>query len=535
MKRKLFLQALVLCLGLGVVLSTPAAAQCILANPSFELPGSSGPVFGGWNQFGVVGSVNDAPHGFKAASVSGPNNGSWDMSGYWQSQDCEPGEQWEATGHVLHTAGNPLTGACAALVNIEWRDAADDLIDFDTFTVANPSTPTDTYTDFSVLGDPAPAGTVKARILVGVLQSPTDPAPDVYYDQITFFSTSYPTIDDVQWNDFPGGTTVDFAGHTWRVKGPGYYGPGGNLFCNETDCVWVDGEDRLHITLKNRGGSWYSTEVVTEDALGYGDYILTTVGRLDLIDPKAVLGIFLWEYGPCWDDGYLWWNPYNEIDIEYSRWGNAASDIGQFVAQPWDYPGNRDRYDAVFAEGETVSHAMRWLPDRVEYRVWRGSPDDEATSPQIHAWTYTGPHIPRPENPRMHLNLWKFQNTPATDQEVVFQDFTFVPAGGQTGVGDGNGHIPSLAGRLYPASPNPFNPSTTIRYDLMRDGLAEVIVYDVSGARVRSLVNGFAQVGEYSLAWDGRDDGGVGVASGVYLYRLRTDHVVETRRMVLVK
>ncbi len=297
----------------------------------------------------------------------------------------------------------------------------------------------------------------------------------------------------------------------------------------------MDGEDRLHITLKNRSGSWYSTEVVTEDALGYGDYVLTTVGRLDQIDPKAVLGIFLWEYGPCWDDGYLWWNPYNEIDIEYSRWGDVGSDIGQFVAQPWDYPGNRDRYDAVFGVDEVVSHAMRWLPDRVEYRVWRGGPEAEVTSPQIHAWTYAGPHIPRPESPRIHLNLWKFQNTPATDQEVVFQDFTFVSADGQTGVGGGDSHMPSPAGRLYPASPNPFNPNTTIRYDLIRDGFIEVAVHDVSGARIRSLVNGFMPAGEHSVAWDGRDDGGAGVASGVYLYRLRADAIVETRRMVLVR
>ena len=114
--------------------------------------------------------------------------------------------------------------------------------------------------------------------------------------------------------------------------------------------------------------------MVTEEALGYGDYILTTVGRLDLLDPQAVLGIFLWEYGPCWDDSYTWWNAFNEIDIEYSRWQNPSSDIGQFVAQPYDWPGNISRFDATFGEGEVTSHAMRWLPDRVEYRVWRGGP-----------------------------------------------------------------------------------------------------------------------------------------------------------------
>jgi len=439
---------LALVLALVLAFTGQSAGQCILGNPSFEMDGSGGSVFGAWNQFGVVGSVGEASHGSQAARVSGPNAGGWDVSAYWQRQDSEPGEQWEVTGHVLHPAGKPLTGQCAAIVNIEWRDAIGDLIDYDSFTVADAAAPTDEYLVFSVVSGLAPAGTAAIRLLLGVLQSPSDPSPDVYYDQVTFYSTSFPTIDDVQWNDFPGGRSVSFADRTWRVKGPGLYGPGSNLFCNAANCVWVDVDDRLHLTLQNIGGNWYSTEVVTEEALGYGDYILTTVGRLDQIDPQAVLGIFLWEYGMCWHESYLWWNPYNEIDIEYSRWGSPGNSIGQFVAQPWDYPGNINRFDAAFGEDEVTSHAMRWLPDRAEYRAWRGGPDDESAENMIHSWTYTGPHIPRPGQPRMHLNLWKLGGTPAANQEVIFVDFTFISAGGpQIGVGSDGGIPVAPAGR----------------------------------------------------------------------------------------
>jgi hypothetical protein len=399
------------------------------------------------------------------------------------------------------------------------------LIDYDSFSVADAATPTDEYIDFDVGSGSAPTGTASARLLLGVLQSPTDPSPDVYYDQVTVLRTTSPTIDDLQWNDFPGGRTVDFGGFSWRVKGPGFYGPGSNRFCDQPDCVWVDAQ-----------GNWYSTEVATEDALGYGDYIVTTVGRLDLIDPQAVLGIFLWQYGPCWDPAYLWWNPFNEIDVEYSRWGNPGADIGQFVAQPYDYPGNLVRFDATFGPTEVTSHAMRWLSDRVEYRVWRGGPGDESPANTIFAWTYAGPHVPRPEQPRMHLNLWKLDGTPASNQEIVLQDFTFVPAGA-TAVGDDVtlAHPAVPGGWLHPASPNPFNPRTTLRFELDRQQLARLDVYDVSGRHVRTLVRRNLPAGEHEVTWNGRDDAEHAVASGVYLVQLRGEDFVQTQRVTLAK
>lgn len=510
-------------------------AQCILANPSFEIGGSSGETFGGWGEFGNTGSTSFATHGSRAARVTGPDWGVWEVSRFWQQQDCSVGEVWELTGKVAHSSTAPLTGECRAIVNVEWWNSTE-MISFESHTVALPSTPTDEYQYFSVLSDTAPSGTVTMHALFGVLQSPTDPPPDVYYDQVTVFSQSYPTMDDLQWNDFPGGTTIDFSDRTWRVKGPGYYGPGPNSFSNSASSVWVDGEDRLHLTVRKVGSTWYSTEVVLVDTLGYGDYIFTTEGRLDLIDPCVVFGLFLWQYGPCWHESYLWWNPYNEFDIEFSRWGDPGRAIGQFVAQPWDWYGNVSRFDASFGEGEATSHAFRWLNDRVECRSWRGGPLDEAPENMIHSWTYTGPHIPRPEQPRVHLNLWKYCDSPEADQEVVIDAFTFFP-GEETGVGDDTQDDQYLASpaRLYAARPNPFNPVTTIAYSLREGSVAEVEVFDLSGRRVKTLVSGFVPAGVHEVTWDGLDDRGVPVSSGVYFYRLRAGDALETKRMVLVK
>ncbi len=511
---------------------TGANAQCLLANPSFELAGTGGAVFSGWNQFGPCGSTADATHGSVAARVSGPNLGGWDVAGYWQSFDTAPGERWLATVRAWHSSPNPLTGQSRAIVNIEWRNSGGGLISYESYTLADATVPLDEIQGFSVQSGAAPAGSATVRLLLAVLQGPGDPVPDVFYDEATFDNVGPPALDALQWNDFPAGRTVSFSSRTWRVKGDGYYGPGPNLFDSGANAVWVDANGRLHMTIRKVGNSWYSTEVALQDALGYGDYIFTTVGRLDALDPKVVLGLFLWQYGRCWDTAYLWWNPYNEVDVEFSRWGNPANDVAQFVAQPYDYPGNIQRFAAAFSNGEVTSHAFRWLADRVEYRSWRGGPGDEATSVQIHAWTYTGPHIPRPEQPRAHINLWQGAGAPSTNQEVVLGAFTFIP---DSPVGVDDGLPPRGAASLSNARPNPFNPSTAIGYTIAREGHSEIVVYDVSGRRVRVLVSGVVPAGYHEVHWNGRDDAGRRVASGVYLYQLRAGDAVETKKMVLLK
>jgi hypothetical protein len=511
-----------------------AIAQCMLANPSFEIAGSSGATFGGWSQFGPVGRSTVAPHGSAAARVTGPNTGAWDVSGVWQRMDCAPGQRWAVSVVVSHAASLPLTGESRAIVNLEWRDADGNLISYESHTAADPSTPADRFAPYAFESGPAPAGTAAIHLLLGVLQGPADPAPQVTYDLATCVNLGPPTLESLQWNDFPSGRTVSFSGRTWRVKGPGYYGPGPNLFDHGVNSVWVDALDRLHLTIRKIGSSWYSTEVALDEPLGLGDYVFTTRGRLDLLDRNAVLGLFIWEYGPCYDTGYLWWNPYNEIDVEFSRWGYPTSPIGQFAAQPANWGGNALRFEAVFADSEVTSHAMRWLPDRVEYRSWRGGPDDESPASLIATWTYTGPHIPRPDIPRIHLNLWQLA-APTVTQEVVIQAVTFRPACPD---GDcGALAAPAAAAgspRLAPAVPNPFGSLTRFRFALESRGDVELSVFDTTGRRIRRLVSGMREAGEHAAEWNGRDEAGRRVPPGVYLFRLRTAGLTEARRVVVL-
>ena len=519
---------------LCAVAARGASAQCMLANPSFELGGSGGNVFGGWNQFGPVGTSTVAVNGSRSAQVSGPNNGSWDVAGYWQSLDCVPGQRWAASVCVQHTNIAPLSGGSQAILNIEWRDAGGNLLSYESHAAATAATPRDAWTYYSVQSGLAPANTASIHFVLGVLQGPTDPQPQVKFDAATCVSLGPPTLETLQWGDFGGGRTVSFSGRTWRVKGLGYYGPGPNSFDNSAAAASVDGNGRLHLTVHKSSSVWYSSEVVLNDALGYGDYIVTTRGRPDLLDINTVLGIFLWEYGSCYSSNYLWWNPYNEIDIEYSRWGNPNSAIGQFVAQPYDYPGNIQRFGATFAADEVTSHAMRWLPGRVEYRSWRGDANAESPANMIASWTYTGPHIPRPESPRLHLNMWQLA-APSVTQETVFDAFTFRAAcpSGNCGIlsVDPPAAAPAL---LAAASPNPFGAETSIRFAMPAAGDAELTVFDMAGRRVRQLVSGNLAAGEHTARWNGRSDAGARVPPGVYFYRLQAAGLSDTRRVIIL-
>ena len=515
-----------------------ASAQCMLVNPSFDMLGSPGTVFAGWSQFGPVALSTSTVHGNYAARVTGPNTGKFDVSGVWQPLPCTPGQRWTASVCVSHSSAKPLSGQSSAILNVEWRDAGGNLISYESHTAADASTPVDVWRIYSVQSQPAPAGTASIHFLLGVLQGPSDPTPQVTFDAATCVGVSPAALDNLQWSDFPSGRAVAFSGRTWRVKGPGYYGPGPNLFDNSSDAVWVDANGRLHLAIHKIGGSWYSSEVALTDSLGYGDYLFTTRGRLDQLDPNVVLGMFLWQYGPCYDPGYLWWNPYNEIDVEFSRWGSAGSADAQFVAQPATNGGNLFRFNATFGDTEVTTHAMRWLPQRVEFRSWRGGPDAESPASQIASWTYTGANLPRPDMPRVHLNLWQL-NAPAAAQEAVFDAFAFRPAcpSGFCGiVGVLPAPSPSAASvKLAAAAPNPSASGTTLRYTLATSAEADLSIFDISGRRIRRLASGIVGPGEHAVVWNARNDTGQRVPPGVYLVRLRTPDTAETRRVIILE
>jgi hypothetical protein len=89
--------------------------------------------------------------------------------------------------------------------------------------------------------------------------------------------------------------------------------------------------------------------------------------------------------------------------------------------------------------------------------------------------------------------------------------------------------------RLVAAAPNPFNPMTTIHYELAVRGVAVLEIYNTRGERVRELVGADLSAGRHRTVWDGRNAAGEGVASGVYYVRLRGGDATSLIKVTLLK
>jgi len=83
--------------------------------------------------------------------------------------------------------------------------------------------------------------------------------------------------------------------------------------------------------------------------------------------------------------------------------------------------------------------------------------------------------------------------------------------------------------------PNPFNPETSIQFTLPCAEKVQLVIYNISGQKVRSLISDRMTAGIHSVRWDGRDETGQSVSSGIYLYRLRAGGIEETRSMTLMR
>jgi hypothetical protein len=103
-----------------------------------------------------------------------------------------------------------------------------------------------------------------------------------------------------------------------------------------------------------------------------------------------------------------------------------------------------------------------------------------------------------------------------------------------TSVGEEPSGLPATI-ELAQNYPNPFNPSTTIRFSVPHRSAVAVTVYNILGERIAVLLDQTVAAGWYDVSWDGRIDGGVIAASGVYFYRLSVDGTTESRKMLLLK
>jgi hypothetical protein len=88
---------------------------------------------------------------------------------------------------------------------------------------------------------------------------------------------------------------------------------------------------------------------------------------------------------------------------------------------------------------------------------------------------------------------------------------------------------------LYNAYPNPFNPVTTLRYDIPENAFVNIRIYDLKGRLVNTLINREETAGYKAIKWAGVDDKGKAVSAGIYLYEIQAGDFRQTKKMVLLK
>jgi len=88
--------------------------------------------------------------------------------------------------------------------------------------------------------------------------------------------------------------------------------------------------------------------------------------------------------------------------------------------------------------------------------------------------------------------------------------------------------------RLWQNYPNPFNPITRINFQLPYPCNVRLVIYDILGKKIKTLINEYAGSGSHSVIWDATSDLGIGVSAGIYFYQLRAGDFVETKKMMLL-
>jgi hypothetical protein len=206
--------------------------------------------------------------------------------------------------------------------------------------------------------------------------------------------------------------TIAFAGRTWDARA-GSGNPGGNGWSDSPWSVWVDGRG-LHLRIRRDAGRWCCAEVAAREAAGYGAYTFRVDGRLDRLDPGAVLGLFLYA-----DDR-------GEMDVEVASFA-APGQGPPRIHHTHPHPPFTRSADFALA-GDFTSHRITWMPDGVEWESWHGHHPSPAPGRRILRSRYDGP-TPEPGRARIHLNLWLLGGFAApaggAEVEVVIRDVVF--------------------------------------------------------------------------------------------------------------
>jgi hypothetical protein len=232
---------------------------------------------------------------------------------------------------------------------------------------------------------------------------------------------------------------LNWKGYAWNVTNGGMAGVANGSPAN----VSVDADGYLHLRVQKNGSTWTAAEIFTTNKLGFGSYQWQLDGPIDTMDKNVVLGLF--PYGPAagiGEDGT------NEIDIEYSRWGQANGPNGDWT----NYPASGSTigelsYTFSLSGGTLSTSRFIWTKSSIEDFLLGGLQPVTSTAQLIKTWKYA-PQNPSTNIPQQALplgiNLWCFDvPSDGKNVEIVIRDFQFVAEGAGVGGTGGTGGNPA--------------------------------------------------------------------------------------------
>ncbi len=142
-----------------------------------------------------------------------------------------------------------------------------------------------------------------------------------------------------------------------------------------------------------------------------------------------------------------------------------------------------------------------------------------------------GTYSVKPYKENYNTSPESVENISVNQDTVSNVNFTLTPK--TSGIQAKNGVPTSFA--IEQNYPNPFNPTTTIRYQLPKSVMVKLVIYNVNGAKIRTLVAGIQSANYYSITWNGTNGSGQKVASGIYIYHFKAGNFQKVKKMILMK
>jgi len=234
--------------------------------------------------------------------------------------------------------------------------------------------------------------------------------------------------------------TLSFCKHTWKIRDSKFVtrGPGNNYWSGDKKNVWIDKRGFLHLKLTRDAANpdkWYCVQLESLDAMGYGTYQFEIAGAIDKLNENVIFGMFSYPVDDKKDlDGY------DEVDIEYSRWGKKHSPYN------FDYTAYGDDHadTCLISKSHQITlnsiyTTQRYLrhKNKVVFESLPGFHDDDSDPFQYDQIPGSRKFKPSARPMPVLINLWLYKPHGRTSKpippsdgktvEIVIRSFKFIP------------------------------------------------------------------------------------------------------------